>query len=354
MTSAKPKIWFIAPFPSPLNGQTNYNRTLLDALEGRADVICLETGKTTKDKLIRAWKNTWIVLFRIPRGATVYTSAPGQMGLWPFLLTIAALRIRGMDHFVHHHSFRGINLAPLAAHRWLARLGGAYQRHIFLSENMRDRYATTYLSDQQKKRALVVPNAFLFAQTVPATPHRTGPITIGHLSVMSREKGVDYIIDLITRLLPDADLRFVLGGPIQNAALRADIEALVAKYGDRVEWTGPIQGDAKSTFYNRTDLFILPSKLVDEADPLVLLESFAAGTVALASNRGCIPDRVMTQEHLLAMDPDKDLELLQNVVAQIAADRIGTARKAQAHATYMFQNARAQGQAFLAALGVRT
>lgn len=349
----RPHIWFIAPFPPPLNGQSNYNKVLLEIIEQQANVTCIEIGKDTKDKLRRSLQNTWIVLTRIPRGATVYTSAPGQMGLWLFLLTILALRLRGLDHFVHHHSFRGVNLAPMASHRWLARLGGPYQRHVFLSETMFDGYAKAYLSDVQKARALVVPNAFLFAQGLTTLPHREGPITIGHLSVMTREKGVDYILALIEHLLPGTDFRFLLGGPIKDNALRAEVAALIATHGDRVEWTGPLQGEAKAAFYARADLFVLPSKLIDEADPLVLLESFAAGTVASASKRGCIPDRMMTPDHLLSMSLEQDAAMLRVLGDQIAADRLGFAARAQAHAKSMFEGATAQGQAFFDELGLR-
>lgn len=351
-SGTRPHIWFIAPFPPPLNGQSNYNKVLLEMMKAQATVTCIETGKGSKEKIVRAVQNAWIVLTRIPKGATVYTSAPGQMGLWLFLLVIAALRLRGLDHFVHHHSFRGVNLAPMASHRWLTRLGGSLQRHVFLSEAMFAGYAAAYLSPDQKARALVVPNAFLFAQALPPFPTRQGPITIGHLSVMTREKGVDYILALIVRLLPQTDLCFVLGGPIKDDSLRAEVEALVAAHSDRVDWTGPLEGEAKEAFYSRTDLFLLPSKLIDEADPLVLLEAFSAGAVASGSSRGCIPDRVMTPEHLLSMSIDEDAAMLQALAAEIAADRRGYADRAQAHAKKLFEDARAQGKKFFAELGL--
>lgn len=346
------RLWFIGPFPPPLSGQSHYNDTLRSTLQDRTELICLTTGESSFDKIRAAVATPLKLLTGLRAGDRVYTSAPGQAGLWLFLTVIMVLRLRKWEHFVHHHSFRSVKLAPLASHRWLAWIGGPQSRHVFLSETMRDRYAGAYLSPVQARCALVVPNAFLFAQDISEPPLRDGPVTVGHLSVMTREKGVDYILELIARLLPDTDLRFVLGGPIIDGSLRTEVEAMVSAHPNRVEWTGPIKGAAKTAFYARTDLLILPSKLIDEADPLVLLEAFAAGAIAMASDRGCIPDRVMTPDHLMSMDASTDAARLKALADDIVADRSGHAARAQEHARALFSRAQAQGEAFFAALGV--
>lgn len=347
-----PRLWFIGPFPPPLNGQSHYNATLHDMLKKRTEVCTLSTGEGISGKLRAALINPLIMLSQVRRGDTVYTSAPGQMGLWLFLTVILALRLRGQPHFIHHHSFRAVNLAPMASHRWLARVGGSYSRHVFLSETMRDGYARAYLSSVQTATALVVPNAFLFTQDIAEPPVRSGPLTIGHLSVMTREKGVDYILALIERLLPETDYQFILAGPIKDDSLKAEVETMVAAHPGRVDWRGPVQGDRKAAFYAATDLFLLPSRLIDEADPLVLLEAFASGTVAMASKRGCIPDRVIDPSHLMVMDLEEDIPLIQAMAAQIKAERTGWARRCQAHATALFQAASEQGKTFLKSLRV--
>ncbi len=346
------RLWCIGPLPPPLSGQSQYNSVLRKRFQEQIEVIWLDTGKTAASKLSSAIINPLRVLTQVRRTETVYTSAPGQMGLWLFLPVIAALRVRGIVHFVHHHSFRSVNLAPMASHKWLARIGGAKSRHVLLSDSMLQRYSDAYLSDAQRAGALTVPNAFLFAQEIPPSPSREGPVTIGHLSVMTREKGVDYILGLIERLLPKTDYRFVLGGPVKDEDLRAEVEAMVATHPDRVEWLGLVQGEAKSAFYARCDLLLLPSKLIDEADPLVLLEAFAAGTATLASNRGCIPDRVMSPDHLMEMEPVADTSRLKMMAEAIAADRPGWAHRCQDHARTLFAAAAAQGNALLSALGL--
>ncbi|MFK7875913.1 MAG: hypothetical protein AB8B71_09055 [Paracoccaceae bacterium] len=75
------------------------------------------------------------------------------MGLWLLSTGILVLRLRGLMHFVHHHSFRAINLAPL---RWLAKLGEAQSRHVFLSETMQAHYRDAYLIAAQCRAVLAV------------------------------------------------------------------------------------------------------------------------------------------------------------------------------------------------------
>ena len=99
-------------------------------------------------------------------------------------------------------------------------------------------------------------------------------------------------------------------------------------------------------------MFLLPSRLIDEADPLVLLEAFAAGTAAMASERGCIPDRVMAPTHLMRMDPEQDVARIRVMAADIEADRGGWAQRCQSHASALFLAASEQGQVFLNALKI--
>lgn len=349
-----PHIWFIAPFPPPLSGQSQFNAMLRSHLDGVTQTYVLPTGGSAAGKILRAIINPLTVFLRIRRGDIVYTSAPGQLGLWLFLPTIAALRLRRHGHFVHHHSYRAVNLAPMAAHRWLARIGGQRQRHVFLCEKMRRGYVRAYLSPAQAEASLVVPNAFFFAGALPPSPDRRGPIVVGHLSVMTREKGVDYILGLQRRLAGDSSLTFVLAGPIVDDGLRSEVEAAVAASKGQLRWIGPVIGADKAAFYAGVDLFLLPTRLVDEADPLVLLEAFGAGSRVLAADRGCIAERIGAPDDLLSLDPTADADCLRRTAAEIAVDRPAAVRACQARARALHDAAKIQGEAFLAALEGRS
>ncbi|MEB2845429.1 glycosyltransferase [Rhizobiales bacterium RZME27] len=349
------RIWVIGPMPQPLNGQTNYNRHIVAEFEKHAPVTVLPTGGTGAEKIAAALVLPLIILFSIPRKDHVYTSPPGQNGLWLFMGCLAALRLKRLDHFIHHHSFRPINLGPTRSARALVAVSGPYQRHVFLSEKMRDRYADLYFTPELKARSFVLPNAYLFFKEKPAGAVRSGPITMGHLSVLTREKGVDYLIALAERIFAKRDdFRFVLAGPVRDESLKAEILAFCQKYPYRAEYLGPVYDDAKDAFYQRLDMFALPSRLIDEADPLVILEAYGYGCDILASSTGCIPERLRTADRLMSFDLDRDTELLDSAITDLAANRQAIAEAGRAHIAAMHRRSVAQANIFFSALEIDT
>lgn len=351
--TARSRIWVIGPMPQPLNGQTNYNRRIVAEFEKHAPVTVLPTGGSGAEKIAAGIILPFIILFFIPRRDHVYTSPPGQNGLWLFMGSLLALRLRRLDHFIHHHSFRPINIGPTRSARTLVAISGPYQRHVFLSENMRDRYAELYLTPQLKARSFVLPNAYLFFEEKAAGPVRSGPVTMGHLSVLTREKGVDYLISLSERIFAMRDdFRFVLAGPVRDEGLAREIQAFCARYPDRAEYLGPVYDADKDTFYRRLDLFALPSRLIDEADPLVILEAYGFGCDILASSTGCIPERMRTTDRTMSFDIDRDVALLDTAITQIAANREEMAEAGRQHLLAMHRRSQAQAGIFFHALEI--
>jgi glycosyltransferase involved in cell wall biosynthesis len=347
------RIWVLGPMPLPLNGQTNYNLRMVAEMRRHAPVTVLPTGGSGAEKIAAALLLPLIILFSIPRTDHVYTSPPGQNGLWLFMASLAALRLRRLDHFIHHHSFRPINLGPTRVTRTLVAVSGPYQRHVFLSERMRDRYAELYLSDAQKARSFVLPNAYLFFEKKQAGPARSGPVTMGHLSVITREKGIDYLMLLVERIfgLRD-DFRFVMAGPVRDETLLTEIKEFCARHAGRAQYLGAVHGDAKDEFYRSLDMFALPSRLVDEADPLVILEAYGFGCDILASSAGCIPERLRTQDRLMSFDIGQDISLLDSAVTQIKADRDGIAKASRQHIAEMHRRSEDQAEVFFHALEI--
>ncbi|KQS67982.1 hypothetical protein ASG39_06525 [Rhizobium sp. Leaf371] len=352
-THPRPRIWMIGPMPQPLNGQSNYNATITRFFESQAPTTILPTGGTGAEKIAAGLLLPFIILFFLRRDDHVYTSPPGQNGVWLFLPTIAALRLRKLDHIVHHHSFRPINLGPTRASRVLCRLGGPFQRHVFLSARMRDGYAALYLTDQQKSRSFVLPNAFFFYDEKGRTAERHGPVTIGHLSVITREKGVDYLLQMIEKLAAiRSDFRFCLAGPVADAALKQEIVAFCERHPTISTYLGSVQGDAKARFYEDVDIFILPTRLVDEADPLVILEAYSYGSEILASSTGCIPERMRLPSMLITFDLEQDVRLLDRVITEVAEQRTVISQACVLHVKSMHETSRSDARTFFAALGL--
>lgn len=334
MARAKQVIWLVGPFPPPLHGQAVYNAAFAAHLRQHGELRVLATGEGLGSKLVGYGRILVAALFQMRRSDIVYTSMPGQMAAWLFAAVVAAFRLRGIRHFVHHHSYRSIVLGPLKVMRLVVRLGGRRQHHILLSPVMRDRFAALYLGASGTARAHALSNALLFCPPVASAPPRPPrPFTLGHLSVLTLQKGVDTVIRLFRQAaIARPDLRLVLAGPIAEEALRTEIAAAVADFPGRVEYRGPISGAEKQRFYADIDLFLLPTRLVDEAEPLVMLESYSVGVEFMATDRGCIPERLRRPDALLTGDEGTDVTRILAILEDAAADWASSRQACSRHA----------------------
>lgn len=335
--SPAPSIWFVGALPPPLNGQSACNGAMLGELRRRGGAVRIhDIGGTTATKLRGIWHAIWSVLVAGRKGDRAYLSIPGQAGVWLFVPLAVLLRLRGIGQFVHHHSFRPINLAPSRAMQTLVRAGGRGQRHILLSADMRRRFSNLYLGGESD-RAMKLSNAYLFGgfrpdQASAARPAR--PVTLGHMSVLTREKGVGYLLDLFEMLATNRrDWRLVIAGPCADAELLNAITSAVAAHSGRIDYRGAVDGAEKERFFADIDMFVLPTTLVDEAEPLVMIESFNRGVDVVANDTGCIRDRIRTPSHLLSGDRKADAAQIEALVAANARDWTATRRDCIDHAS---------------------
>lgn len=317
-------LWFVGAMPPPLNGQSNCNRAMAAELATRGARLRLhDIGGTAATKL-RGVLRAMLAVLGAARGDRAYLSVPGQSGVWLFVPLALLLRWRGIEHYVHHHSFRPINLGPMRAMRALVAAGGARQRHILLSQDMRRRFAALYLG-RHADRALSLSNAYLFGPRLERRARPDRPVTLGHMSVLTREKGVAYLLALFADLIAGGhDWRLVIAGPCADPALAAEIAAAVAAHPGRIDYRGALAGDDKERFFADIDLFVLPTTLIDEAEPLVMLEAFGRGVDVVANDTGCIRDRIRTPAHLMTRDPRADAALVVARIAEAARDWAGT------------------------------
>lgn len=355
MTQARQVIWLVGPFPPPLHGQAVYNAAFAAHLRQHGELAggelrVLATGEGLASKIAGYGRIALFALFRMRRRDVVYTSMPGQAAAWLFALVIAALRLRGIRHFVHHHSYRSIALGPLRAMRLVVALGGRLQHHILLSPVMRDRFAALYLGAGGAVRAHALSNALLFCPAAPVVPPRPArAITLGHMSVLTRQKGVDTLIRLFRAVAPAVPgVRLIIAGPLADETLRADIDAALADFPGQVDYRGSLSGDAKRGFFADIDLFLLPTRLIDEAEPLVMMESYAAGVEFMATPRGCIPERLRLPGRLLDGDDVADAARIVAVLAEASVDWEASRQACGRHAAQLHAGAAAEARALFA------
>lgn len=342
------RLWFVGALPPPLNGQSNCNRAMLEEAYARGVTIRLhDIGGTTATKLRTTLQAVLAILVGARRGDRAYLSVPGQVGVWLFVPLAMTLRLRGIMHFVHHHSFRPINLGPLRGMRMLVKAGGRRQSHILLSQDMRRRFADLYLKEDGD-RAVVLSNAYLFGPTLSPTPRPVRPVTLGHMSVLTHDKGVEHLLALFASLVARGnDWRLVIAGPCADPGLRRALDVATVAYPGRVDYRGAVSGAEKERFFADIDLFVLPTTLVDEAEPLVMLEAFGRGVDVVANDTGCIRDRIRTPAHLLTRDHDADVARIVQCVADAAGDWAATRTACIDHARAIKVSADAEAAAVL-------
>ncbi|MEJ2422409.1 MAG: glycosyltransferase, partial [Acidobacteriota bacterium] len=153
---------------------------------------------------------------------------------------------------------------------------------------------------------LVLSNRALFTYPVRPAP-RERISTLGFLSNLTYEKGTSLVIDLARemKLHGMKDMRIIIAGPCHDLHLVEELKR--AQSEELIEWWGPVYGPDKERFWKETDVFLFPTRYPNEAEPLVVWESFAAACPVIAPNRGCISGQIRGAG--LCVPPEEDFGL---------------------------------------------
>ena len=224
------------------------------------------------------------------RSRVLYLPLDGGLGLIYGAVMCVFARLIGARIYLHHHSFAYID-ARSAAFELVLVSAGPSATHVVLCPAMGERLRSRYPRLQNgQDRQRVVGNGFMI--DTPATPPRgksERPLVIGHLSNLTREKGVLEVIDLFEQLRREGvEVHARIAGPCADKAILTRLSEANAVHGQALEWIGPCYGEAKAEFLAGCDLFVFPTTYANEAQPLVLLEALAAGLPILSIDRGCI------------------------------------------------------------------
>lgn len=146
---------------------------------------------------------------------------------------------------------------------------------------------------------------------------------IGWVGRLSREKGLDVLLDALrSSEASDVCLSVVGAGP-EEAELRRRAQRLPR--GVDVHWHGRIE--RASRLFRAFDVLVLSSR--SEGTPMVLLEAMGAGVPVVSTEVGGVPDVISTDEGWLV--PAEDPGSLWSAVAEVrrhpraAADRAAAA-----------------------------
>ena len=287
----------VGQFPPPLTGLSFITQAVVERIRASQKVtVCNIAARPGAQGLAKHLSRIVKVSFaclslirarRRPR-MTCYVACEGGFGILHIVVIVGAARLLGYPVVLHHHSFAYIDREYLLI-RALLWVGGDLT-HIFLCRQMRDRFEATY---KRGVRSTILSNA-AFVPPQSLTP--SGPsdgIVLGHLSNLTREKGLHIFLDLLRAASRgDQNVRGVLAGPVAEPSDRAAIEEAVRELGERFEYRGPLYGAEKDRFYREVDVFVFPTRYFNEAQPTVLFEALAAGCEIVSFDRGCIAAQV--------------------------------------------------------------
>ncbi len=280
-----------------------------------------------------------LAAWRLRGGRAAYLACNGGLGLIYTLLLILPMRALRGPIYLHHHSFNYIH-APSGLMRAVTALGGKRLVHLFLCGAMRDRFTERY----GPVTARVLSNSAFVPEAPGAGPRQgaqDGPVVLGHLSNLCREKGLYDFLDLL-RAARDRGLavRGVLAGPARDADAAA-IRAAQAEPGLDLAWLGPVYGADKDAFYRGIDLFVFPSRYHNEAQPTVIFEAQAQARPVIATDIACIPGQLPDEDGLVPAGADFPAAALERI-SRFTKDGALPARQADTLLQYRHMRALAQ------------
>jgi glycosyltransferase involved in cell wall biosynthesis len=278
---------FIGPFPKPVHGQSLATQSMFEFfLQVGFALKKVDVSATGLKKILVHLYACIVILFS--ERTSVYISLNSNKGLVLNLLLVIAARLKNSKLYLHYHAYDHIRRQSKVLY-WLTKLAGKNACHIVLGETMaRDlRKCTDFELD-----TCIVNNSKLIKLNSAVEKQRDQFISIGHLSNLTKEKGLTDSIDTAIYLKDFFPVKLYLAGPATFEYVQEEIGRAKGALGENLKYLGPVYGEDKDNFYSEIDYFIFPSQYKNEAEPLVVLEALSAGVPVIASRIGCIADDI--------------------------------------------------------------
>lgn len=310
----------IGAFPPPTHGMAIVNSAVLDRLRSLdADPLVLDVSAPDLDnqfptKLVRLTKILLafirLSIFRPVSGDRLYISVSGGLGQIYEVFFVAIARMKGMDIFMHHHSFAYLNL-PKQYTQILIKTAGSSSVHITLSDRMAEQLRLMYSA----KQTVSISNAvFCRHNEIPVNKTCSKIQTLGFISNISAPKGVFDFLNLMSFVESDnLPIQAKMAGPFHNSRIERAVCNRLAELRN-VDYVGSKYGSKKDEFFKDIDALVFPTHYRNEAEPLVILEAMSYGVPIITYGRGCIPEIV---NDICGLVVDTDEEFIPAAIEQI-------------------------------------
>jgi glycosyltransferase involved in cell wall biosynthesis len=286
-------VWAIGVIPPPATGMTLLTERVVRRLqEVTAITFCNWSAGTSRQgfvPLIRravGMLSAVVRLIRVGRrpSGRLYITANSGGALWLTALLVFVGRRLGYRIFLHHHCYSYIDRRDRrmeAIDRWMHDEGV----HIVHCRQMIEDFRRTY--DTRCSFFTLFPSVVSIPLgQVRSCSHR--PFVIGHLSNLTRAKGLDTVIETFRTLKARGlSVELKLAGPVQNSDAQHLLDNIRAEFPGTVQYDGPVYGDEKRRFFDSLDAFLFPTRYKNESWGIVLNEAMAAGAPVITTDRGC-------------------------------------------------------------------
>lgn len=147
---------------------------------------------------------------------------------------------------------------------------------------------------------------------------------IGMAARLTAEKGVEYLVDAMPKVLANIpEARVLFAGEYQNvpgeAAYRDRILPQVEQLGSHWTFLGRVSDDDLAAFYHVCDVLVLPSVNSTESFGMVQVEAMSCGTPAIATDLPGVRQPVLTTG-LGKIIPIRDSDALAKVILSVLQD----------------------------------
>lgn len=281
------RVFFVGPLPPPVHGFSWVNSQVHDLVGRKCEVIHFDRNPSPKGGFATLVVFASVLLkffikLLISRPSVVYIGWSGGISMLVDFLYVCLCRLFFVPVCLHHHSFAYLNQV-----RWFNRLALALttrQFHVVLCQLMGDLLAEKYGVIDENIR--VVSNAaFLPSATVPVfkPPEK---IVVGFLSNVTEAKGIFEFFALAEKFSSDHRFLFKVAGPV-SAEIRQSFELKLSGLPN-VTHVGAVYSGDKEVFLQSLDIFVFPTKYVNEAEPVSISEAMRFGLPVISIVRGCI------------------------------------------------------------------
>jgi glycosyltransferase involved in cell wall biosynthesis len=316
------RLCFAGPLPPPVHGFSTVCAMMLDLLKARMPVEVFNRAPSPRPKpigvlqqMIRALK--YLATCIGQRNTALYLALSGGRGQSIDLIYVLISKLFRRPIYIHHHSYAYINSPSRLSRCFFALVRN--ESHIVLSPNMGLSLKRVYALDPARVR--VVSNAAFYRwdDAYQVQANEAAPLQLGFLSNITFEKGIVEFFGVLTALnRRGIDYRAHIAGPVAPEARQSFDELL--KSNAQVHYAGALYGEDKERFYRQLDIFLFPTRYVNEAEPLVIYEAMRRGVHVIACDRGSIAEMLRDGAGLV-LPRDAPVEAAARHIEHLSHDR---------------------------------